>query len=293
MVSHEIHASMVLKIMTMKQSDILTLKFSSLQLLLNKTYDFHMNYSQTKKVQMTHIFLPLVDEAIKFLGKKKVNNETIAYTQTLFALISKVASNELPEETQDQLLTLSMGYLDNQEKYALTLNTQLILTQSQLFEVYQTKLLEKLSGHIEHLLRAFARSASSKDEFFGESFTRAILKASLSLVTFFAKFLNVTQLEQLLKSILVQDKSFESEVQNILNVVSNDGLKSIGLKQMFQAVFNTFDEIIAQNLSAQSLLSTIAIRFFKHLLKPVLMRMKKEFCSEAYGKICQFFKEVF
>jgi hypothetical protein len=40
MLSHEIHASIVLKIMTLEHADILSLKTNALQLLLNKTADF-------------------------------------------------------------------------------------------------------------------------------------------------------------------------------------------------------------------------------------------------------------
>lgn len=40
MLSHEIHASIVLRIMTLDYSDILSLKTNSVQLLLNKTPDF-------------------------------------------------------------------------------------------------------------------------------------------------------------------------------------------------------------------------------------------------------------
>jgi len=45
MVSHEIHASMVMKIMTMEHSDILSLQTSAVQLLLNKTPDFNLQLS--------------------------------------------------------------------------------------------------------------------------------------------------------------------------------------------------------------------------------------------------------
>ena len=45
MVSHEIHASMVMKIMTLEHSDILSLQASALQLLLDKTPDFNLQLS--------------------------------------------------------------------------------------------------------------------------------------------------------------------------------------------------------------------------------------------------------
>lgn len=39
-------------------------------------------------------------------------------------------------------------------------------------------------------------------------------------------------------------------------------------------------------------MSNVAIRYFSKLLKPVVMRMKKDFCAENFKKICQFFKEA-
>jgi len=92
------------------------------------------------------------------------------------------------------------------------------------------------------------------------------------------------------------DKNFDSEVQSILNVVSSEGPRAVGLKQLYQAVFNCFDEVLAnegaRNLAHQANLPTIAMRYFSLLLKPVMMRMKKDFCAEHFKKISQFFKEV-
>lgn len=114
--------------------------------------------------------------------------------------------------------------------------------------MYQADILEHLTQHVDHVLLAFARalSARKEDEFFHESFTRAALKATLSIVTMFAKFLNISQLESLLKNVLVVDRIFQSEVVSILSVISKDGPQTIGLKQLFQAVFNSFDEVLIQ-----------------------------------------------
>lgn len=140
-------------------------------------------------------------------------------------------------------------------------------------------------------MTSFARAlkARKEEEFFHESFTRAVLKASLSVITIFAKFLNSIQLESLLKNTLIVDKAYEGEVEAILNVVSSEGPRTVGLKQLFQAVFNCFDEVLAQDgakgLSYQTNLPIIAIRYFSRLLKPVMMRMKKDFCAEHFKKI--------
>ena len=136
-------------------------------------------------------------------------------------------------------------------------------------------------------MKAFERS--KKDEFFNESFTRAILKASQSIITIFSKFLNTTQVEGLLKNILTVDQIFEKEISDILDTLSKEGPKAMGLKQLFQAVFNCFEVLDVEKKTG---LSNIAIRYFSKLLKPVVMRMKKDFCAENFKKICQFFKEA-
>lgn len=124
-----------------------------------------------------------------------------------------------------------------------------MLTQTQLFEVYHTDILEHLTEHVDHVLSAFSRALKARkdEEFFHESFTKAALKSSLSIVTMFAKFLNTSQLEAILKYVLVVDKIFQREVESVLQVVSHDGPQNIGLKQLFQAVCNCFDEVLIQN----------------------------------------------
>lgn len=143
-------------------------------------------------------------------------------------MISKTACRDY---LSDETLELTLNFLKSQDKYPLTLNTQLLLTQCQLFEVYQSDILEHLPLHIEQLLEGFLRT--KKEEFFNESFTRAILKATQSVITMFSKFLNTSQLENLLKNILTVDKMFESEISDILDTLSKEGPKAMGLKQLF------------------------------------------------------------
>ena len=131
MVSHEIHCTMVHSIMTLKNKDILNLKTNALQLLLDKTADFNFSFSQAKQASMVKIFEPLIDEAIRCL-KKDMNEvakstEKQTYAATLFALISKTACKEYQS---DDTLSLSLSFLSSQNDYPLTLNTQLLLTQT-------------------------------------------------------------------------------------------------------------------------------------------------------------------
>jgi hypothetical protein len=115
------------------------------------------------------------------------------------------------------------------------------------------------------------------------------LKATLSIITNFSKFLNTTQLENLLKNILTVENQYEGEISEILETLSSEGPKAMGLKQLFTAVFNSFEVLESNKVSN---VTTVAIRYFSKLLKPVVNRMKKEFCAENFKKICQFFKEA-
>ena len=158
MLSHEIHASIVLKIMTLQYSDILSLKTNALQLLLNKTPEFQFELSLERQTEMVPYFVPLVEEAINVLEDKATiaaaakSSEKQTYSATLFALISKTACTVLSSSIKETTILLSLEYLTNQRTYPLPLLTQLLLTQTQLFEVYQADILEHLTQHVDHVL---------------------------------------------------------------------------------------------------------------------------------------------
>ena len=110
MVSHEIHSSMVLKIMTLNQPDILSLKTNAVSLLLLKTPDFSFSLSAQRQAEMIAIYEPLLLEAKRCLTKDMTkaslqkSTEKQGYAGTLFALISKTASKEMPQEIKDATL---------------------------------------------------------------------------------------------------------------------------------------------------------------------------------------------
>jgi hypothetical protein len=54
-----------------------------------------------------------------------------------------------------------------------------------------------------------------------ESFIKTVLKAALSLITFFSKYLDADQYERILKNVLViTDEKYTEDVKAILDVVS-------------------------------------------------------------------------
>lgn len=120
-----------------------------------------------------------------------------------------------------------MKYLDRQDKYPLTLVTQLILTQMTLFEVHQTEILEHLPQHVEQLLACFARG--SADEFFRHSFIQACLKSALSVVTLFYRFLRQKDIENIIQASVILGSEFQYDVKPVLG--------SIGTQASSKALF--------------------------------------------------------
>lgn len=119
---------------------------------------------------------------------------------------------------------------------------------------------------------ACKRANSNAEEFFNESFTRASLKSILSTLTLFPKFLNALQLEGLLSNSIIAQKHFGGEVDDILRVTSTSAQAAIGLRIVFQAMFNCFDSVLvgAGTKGEIANLPLVAIRFLNQLLTPIL-----------------------
>lgn len=77
----------------------------------------------------------------------------------------------------------------------MMLHSQLILTAMTLFEVNHLEILEHLENYFALLIESFERVHNVEADFFVDSFTKTMLKSSLSLCTFFSKFLSATQYE--------------------------------------------------------------------------------------------------
>lgn len=76
----------------------------------------------------------------------------------------------------------------------------------------------------------------------------------------------MNQLEELLKNVLTVDKAYDKDVEAIFSVLSSEGPKSMGLKKLYQAVFNCYDEVLlqrgARELKLQGIVSNVALRYF-------------------------------
>ena len=87
----------------------------------------------------------------------------------------------------------------------------------------------------------------SAHDFFADSFGRTLLKASLSIIMFFSKFLTANQYEEIIKCALVLPTDFETEVKYILDLISREATKAAGLKLIFQALVNSYESVIIEN----------------------------------------------
>lgn len=82
-----------------------------------------------------------------------------------------------------------------------------------------------------------------------------------------------------------------------MDVISKESTKNVGFKLVFQAMLNSYDEVIVARINGEiddsSNISSIIIRFFDDLLTQVIQRVKKEFIIENHKKIFRFFKNAF
>ena len=116
-----------------------------------------------------------------------------------------------------------------------------------LFEVHHLDLLEHLQSYFEMLVSSFKRVLQhlQSQDFFVDSFSRTLLKASLSLCAFFSKFMTAIQYEAIIKHVIVITRSsFNEDVKTVLDVISKESTKNVGFKLVFQAMLNSYDEVI-------------------------------------------------
>ncbi len=118
----------------------------------------------------------------------------------------------------------------------------------------------------------------------------------MSLSTFFSKFLNADQYEQIFQKVIILSDIYEKEVSQIFEVITKEASKSTGFLVLFKAIFNSFDSILLQRgIESMELdnIAAVATVFFSKILMPVIQRMKKDFCAENYKKIMKFFQNAF
>eukprot|EP00347_Sterkiella_histriomuscorum_P023758 403333488 len=305
LLSYEVQIDIVLRILEFKDKQTTYLKTQSLQLLISKTPQFSQGLSKVQERDLIHSFTPLILKSIKILqefeaGSQKFNNEKQNFIHALFCLITRTFTSQLSIEMKQQILDLSFQYISLSEQFSMILTSQLILTLMTVFEVQQLDILEHLPRFITHLIRSFQRLhiEGTDQEFFEESYSKTLLKATLSLITFFSKFLTATQYEELIINVLVvASTEHNQEVIQIFDLIAKESSKNIQFKLIFQAMINSYETVIIQGGVIENKyknnLNIIIIRFFNDLMKPIVMRMKKDFCQENHNKIYLFFKDAF
>ena len=154
----------------------------------------------------------------------------------LLSLLQRTTSTLLPSEIKEKSLSLILKLNKLGSQFALIVHSQLVLTAMTMFEVYQLDILEHLQKHFDQLMNSFDRvkECSKGTDFFSESFIRTLLKSTLSVITFFSKFITADQYEQIIKNVIViTDKTFNEDVKSILDVISKEATKNVGFKLVF------------------------------------------------------------
>ena len=120
------------------------------------------------------------------------------------------------------------------------------------------------------------------------------MKASITIVSIFFKFLNAKQLEELITAVSttkasssnVTDES--SHVSIVLDTISREAKNH--RKLAVHATFNAYHEIVTQSIGS-SVLEKQAHRYFSELLCPVLKNLPSKFVQEHSKKFITFMKE--
>ena len=202
---------------------------------------------------MIIIFSPLITltiqnlEGMLNLFSGKANTDKQNYMMALFSLLQRTASTLLNSETKAKIVKLVLGFSQHMHQLSIMVHSQLILTAMTLFEVHHLDLLEHLQSYFEMLVSSFKRVQQhlQSQDFFVDSFSRTLLKSSLSLCAFFSKFMTAIQYETIIKHVIVITRSsFNEDVKTVLDVISKESTKNVGFKLVFQAMLNSYDEVI-------------------------------------------------
>lgn len=196
---------------------------------MEKTPSFHAGASGPVLRQLIDSFLPLLDQAAAMVADELDEDvlrrsEYQSLAQSVFALLARTATTKLPGALQKESLELTLRYLnmDIVRNDCPLLYSQLILTGMTLFEVYETSILEEMPSFFDVLVSGFK---SLGDEF-SESVLRALLKASLSIVTFFYKFLSAQMIGSLVAETLVLPQLFQDEVTELFGALGKEAARS-------------------------------------------------------------------
>ena len=87
--------------------------------------------------------------------------------------------------------------------------------------------------------------------------------------------MTATQYEAIIKNVIViTHASFNDEVKAVLDVISKESTKNVGFKLVFQAMLNSYDEVIIARITdednAPPDVSVIILRYFDDLFTQVI-----------------------
>ena len=134
------------------------------------------------------------------------------------------------------------------------------MTEFSLFEAYALTILENLPSFFNHVVQGFfkvklmeAHKSSSDEHIFSVTFEASLLKASISIVDIFFKFLNAEQLESLITAVctckaasntIIADMIDTNPVSTILSTISSEAKSH--KKLTVHATFNAYHEVVTK-----------------------------------------------
>lgn len=112
-----------------------------------------------------------------------------------------------------------------------------------LFEVYTFSILQHFKAFFDHVISGFMKVRSEESEkqiLFSDTYRFAVLKAAISIVQIFLKFMSAQQLESILtETILCSEHTDAEEISMVLETVAIEADQN-NPKVTLQAVFNTY-----------------------------------------------------
>ena len=181
----------------------------------------------------------------------------------------------------------------------LQLQTQLVVTEMNLFEVYALSILEHFQAFFDHVITGYSKvlrvkSGKEKDQIlFVDTYEQALLKASVSIVQIFLKFLNSSQLEDLISNVIQASQQPDQGISHVNAVLETISLEAKSHQKLIvQATFNAYTRVIEDAIGQADFMSN-ANRFFGELLHPMITSLPQSFIQSHSQKFLKFFKTVF
>lgn len=175
----------------------------------------------------------------------------------------------------------------------MQLQTQLVITQYTLFEVYAFTALDKFHAFF-HMTIAGLKKAQNSHIVLADIYRHALLKACATIVQVFLRVLDSNQLSELLYEVMVTNEMAESadQVTLVLSVIAADSNKLNLNKVVLSSAINTLSRQMSHLYDEQKN-QRFGKPFFNDLMVPLMSNMNDEFVNSHHKTLFKFFTMAF